>query len=95
MEASNWVDIIKSVKMPISLIVLVTLIADFVLFETNNDIVHLGTLALLFIITISVLAYAIKNHALFPLEVIKTWNKDDLPLTKDSRESWLGKWNCR
>lgn len=95
METGNWVNIIKSIKTPISMLVLVTLIVGSLLHVTDDPIVQWGALILLFIIVISCLIHAIKNNALFPNEIISIWSKNDLPLDIGENEAWLGRWNCR
>ena len=95
MKTDGWVEIIKSIKTPISLLALITLIVGSLLHFIDDKVITWAALALLFIITLSSIAYAIKNNSLFPNEIRSIWSKHDLPLEENERDSWLGKWNCQ
>lgn len=95
MKISGWVEIIKSVKTPISLLALITLIVGSLLHFNTGPVIRWGSMALLFVIAIFSIVYAIKFKSLFPTEIRSIWSKNDLPLEKNERDSWLGKWNCR
>ncbi|HEC19730.1 MAG TPA: hypothetical protein ENI97_10355 [Gammaproteobacteria bacterium] len=95
MITDTWVDIIKSIKTPVSFLVLITLVVGYLLHDSDNPIILLGGLALLFLITITCIVYAIKHNALFPGEIRSIWSKNDLPLSTEEAQAWLGKWNCR
>jgi len=95
MKTDGWVEIIKSIKTPISLLALITLIVGSLLHFTDDTTIAWSALALLFTITLFSIAYAIKNKSLFPIEIRSIWSRHDLPLEENERNSWLGKWNCR
>lgn len=95
MKISGWADIISSIKTPISLLALITLIIGSLLHFTNNPAITWTAIFLLFLIAIFCLAFAMKYNAIFPHEIKSIWSKNDLPLDESERDSWLGKWNCR
>ncbi|MDH3972714.1 MAG: hypothetical protein OEV42_00425 [Deltaproteobacteria bacterium] len=95
MKTNGWVEIIKSIKTPISLLALITLIVGSLLHFNPDPVSRWAAIFLLFIITIFTIAYAIKYKSLFPTEIRSIWSKNDLPLEESERDSWLGKWNCR
>ncbi len=95
MKIEGWVGIIKSIKTPISLLALITLIVGSLLISNDNKIIIVASLALLFLITLFSIVYMLKSNSLVPNEIRSIWSKRDLPLEESERDSWLGKWNCR
>lgn len=96
MDTSGWVDIIKSIKTPMALVALIVLILGTVLVIPNIEFkIKLIVLAVMIIFLIFIVAWAVKNDALFPVEIKSIWSQSDLPLSDTQRDAWLGKWNCR
>ena len=94
MKIDKWAEIISSVKTPMSLLALITLIIGYLLSVNSDSIVQWSLIVLFFLITVSCLVYVMKNKQLFPSEIQSIWSKNDLPLTKESADAWLGKWNA-
>lgn len=95
MKMNGWAEIIKSIKTPISLLTLITLIVGSLLHFNSEPAITWAAILLLFIIAIFSIVYVSKNKSLFPMEIRSIWSKNDLPLEAHKRDAWLGKWNCR
>lgn len=95
MKIDGWTDLIKSVKTPLRLLTLITLIFGSLLYSNTDPKVVWMSLVVLFLITVFCLFYVAKNKTLFPSEIKSIWSKNDLPLTPEERDAWLGSWNCR
>ncbi|HXH64729.1 MAG TPA: hypothetical protein VNH42_04370, partial [Mariprofundaceae bacterium] len=95
MKISGWAEIINSIKGPLSLLALITLIVGSELHFSPGPVVRWSTMLILFAITLFCIVYIMKNNALFPTEIRSIWSKNDLPLEESERNAWLGKWNCQ
>jgi len=95
MKIDGWIELIKSIKTPISLLALITLIVGSLLHFNDDPVIAWSAILLLFLIAIFSIVYAIKYQALFPSEIRSIWSKNDLPLDESERDAWQGKWNCR
>lgn len=91
----SWIEIIKSVKNILSLLVLITIILGTVIIIKDDGIVTVSSILLLFIITLFCIIYAVTSGSLFPNEIRSIWSKNDLPVDDHEAHAWLGKWNCR
>lgn len=92
---NSWLEIIRSIKSILSLLVLITLCLAVVLILNQDPIVTSLALLLLFLITLFCIIYAVKNESLFPAEIRSIWSENDLPIDESEKEAWIGKWNCR
>ncbi len=95
MKIDGWADILSSVKTPISLLALISLIVGSLLHSQSGPKIIWLSFLLLFLVTTTCVIYIAKTKTLFPSEIKSIWSKSDLPLPKQESEAWIGKYNCR
>lgn len=95
MKVGGWADVIGSVKTPLGLLALITLIIGGLLYRYDSGPIASVSLIILGFLAIFCVLYIAKDKTLFPTEIKSIWSKNDLPLESEHKDAWLGKWNCR